>query len=362
VKQPARVLALVVALVLAVSGAALSTPQPAAAAPQQPLAGSRWGFVGDISRPTNETEGFDEGTAELLVKLQVNWLGLLGDVQYETGSEAMFRSPVGFDGTYGRLLLNKIAAPAVGNHDVTDPGAGAPGFNSYFSQQLTGLPCQSDPTPCHPEQGWYGLDLDANSDGQPDWYVVVVNNNCGRPFNGTGDPETPSCANDSPMVNWMRAYMGARHGGCCSGRKASILIGHQEPFGSCFFADDRRPDGTLYEAYILQVWQHFHGDVALWGHTHSTGRLGPMTWDGHLTSGAGSRHIASGAGGRSLTPCRVSPLREGTRYRNDTKYGVEVMNLTVSKDPAGWTGGTWSHEFFYTDGTRADAAAAGIWP
>jgi hypothetical protein len=324
------------------------------------LPGNRWAFVGDISQPTNEFHGGDNQTAELLRSLNPDGICTLGDNQYEYGAQAMFDAETGFNGTYGRLLGPKIKCPTMGNHDMADGGTSdgrAPGFTAYFASQLTGLACETDPTPCRPEQGWYGLDLDVDRNGEPDWYIVAVNTNCQQAGGGTGDTGSPSCANDSPMVNWMRAFMAARHGGCCSGRKASLLIGHHEPFGSCFFANNPQL------GYVMQVWQHFHGDVGLWGHTHSTGRWGPLAWNGaYMSNGAGSRHIASGAGGRSLTPCRVSATLPGLRYRNDTKYGVELLTLSVSRSTAGWLGGAWTHEFFYVDRTRADLATAGIWP
>jgi hypothetical protein len=353
-----------VALVVALALAGLTAP-PARAQAAGVFTGGRWAFVGDISPPTNETRGDDNATAELLTRLSPDGICTLGDNQYEGGAEAMFRAQTGFDGTYGRLVGAKIDCPTMGNHDMADGGTTdgkAPGFSSYFADKLTSLPCVSDPVPCHPEQGWYGIDLDANRDGVPDWYVVAVNTNCGRASGGTGDTGSPSCANDSPQVNWMRAFMAARHGGCCSGRKASILIGHHEPFGTCFFNDDRDSSGQLVTRFITQVWQHYHGDIGNFGHTHSTGRWGPLDWNGvYQPSGAGSRWFASGAGGRSLTPCRTA-MRTGLRERNDTKYGVLVFTLTVAKDPAGWTGGTWTSQFFYVDGTTTPPAVAGIWP
>jgi hypothetical protein len=81
-----------------------------------------------------------------------------------------------------------------------------------------------------------------------------------------------------------------------------------------------------------------------------------------LSPSGGIRQITAGAGGRSLTPVRVNPAREGTRYRDNTKYGVNRLTLTSSTSPAGWQGGTWTSEFDYTDGTVADRASAACWP
>ena len=90
-----------------------------------------------------------------------------------------------------------------------------------------------------------------------------------------------------------------------------------------------------------------------------------MTPFGHLAAaGGGIRQITAGAGGRSLSPLRLNVPREGTRYRNGSKYGVNRLVLTSSTSPAGWQGGTWISEFDYADGSIADNrnSSAGCWP
>jgi hypothetical protein len=346
---------LLVILVLVVAAGAGTGPAPTPAAAQT-TASFRVVMVGDISPPTNETKGDDHATAELIAKLDPDLVCLLGDVQYETGSGAMFNAPVGFDGSYGRLFRSKIRCVVQGNHDAADPGPGAPSLTAYFADALD-LPCKADPTPCDPAAGYWVLDLDANRDGRPDWYILGINSNCQRASGGTGDVQTPSCANDAPMLNWMRVATAARHGGTTSGRKCSIVVDHHERWGSGFFADDPALN------YPWQVGNHYHYDVWESGHTHSMARMGALTWDGHLSStGSGQRQITSGAGGRSLTPFRVSPPREGTRERYNDKYGVQLLTLTVAQSPAGWVGGTWTSQFLFVDGTSTTPASAGCWP
>jgi hypothetical protein len=347
-----RRLALVALVALLALAGTAHSPRPAAAQ----TGTYRVVFVGDISPPTNETKGDDNATAELIVKLNPDAIGLLGDVQYEQGSGAMFASPVGFDGTYGRLVKDRVRFPAVGNHDVADPGPGAPGFNAYFRDALTGLPCQNDPIPCHPERGYYVIDLDANRDGTPDWFVTALNSNCQRVSGGTGDTATPSCADQGEQANWLRSVYNARHGGATSGRKCSLALWHHERWGTGFFADD--PATT----YLWGVLNHYHGDIVFAGHSHSVARMGPMTYGGTLAAdGGGIRQITSGAGGRSLTPFRVA-LRTGTRYRANDAYQVEQLTLHVSQSSAGWQGGSWDHSFQRVDGTVVDQASAGCWP
>jgi hypothetical protein len=345
-------LAALVAL-LTLAGVTHTSTRPAAAQ----TAGYRVVFVGDISPPTNETKGDDHATAELIAKLNPDLVCLLGDVQYETGSGAMFASPVGFEGSYGRLIKPKVRCPAVGNHDVADPGPGAPGLVAYFADALTGLPCESDPVPCQPSRGYYVIDLDANRDGTPDWFVTVLDSNCQRASGGTGDVQTPSCADNGEQANWLRSVYNARHGGATSGRKCSLAVWHHERFGTGFFADDPATQ------YLWGVLNHYHADVVFSGHTHSVARMGAMTYGGTLSpTGSGIRQITSGAGGRSLLPFRVNPARVGTRYRSNDAYQVEQLTLTVSQSSAGWQGGSWQHAFYRTDGSVVDQAAAGCWP
>ena len=312
-------------------------------------------WSGDISPPTNETKGDDYATSEIVLKEHPDLVCTAGDDQYETGTYSMFASPVGFDGSWGRVKgLTKC--PAVGNHDVADPGAGAPGFRQYFSGVLNGLLCQSDPVPCHPERGYYVVDLDVDRNGQQDWFITILDSDCGRAGGGTGDVETPSCTDNGEQANWLRAVYNARHGGQTSGRKCSLAIWHHERWGTGFFADDPATQ------YLWNVVNHYHGDVVLSGHTHSVARLGPMTPTGSLSStGAGIRQITAGAGGRSLTANRVNPARTGTRYRNNTLYGVNRLVLTSSASSAGWLTGSWTSSFIFTNGTVADAASAGCW-
>jgi hypothetical protein len=181
----------------------------------------------------------------------------------------------------------------------------------------------------------------------------VVNSSCGR----APDPATPSCARGSPQHTWLNYAQARRHGGASSGQKCSPAVWHHERWGTSFFADDP----ALHDLWgNLNV---YHADLVLSGHTHSTGRTAAMTPSGTLApSGAGIRQLTAGAGGRSLTPHRVNPPRVGTRYRDNTRYGVLRLVLTGSTSPAGWQGGTWTSEFDYVNGTVADPATAGCRP
>jgi hypothetical protein len=353
-RTPIRLLGLTLALV-AVSAGVPAEPVPASLGPAYRDAhlGLQPGDVvimssGDISPPTNETKGDDYATSEIILGAHPDLVLTLGDNQYEHGSGAMFHSAVGFEGSWGRF--RGLIRPAEGNHDAADAGPGSPGFQEYFADNLANLECTRLNPPCRPDQGYYDFDLPNG------WYVLVLNSNCGRFDGHTGDVQTPACGQGSPQLAWLGFAQQRRHGGQTSGQKCSIAMWHHERWGTSFFADDPATH---------QFWltlNHFHADIVLAGHTHSTARMGPMSPLGHLSPAGGIRQITAGAGGRSLTPVRVNPPREGTRYRDNTKYGVNRLILTSSTSSAGWQGGNWTSEFDYTDGTVVDRASAGCWP
>jgi hypothetical protein len=309
-------------------------------------------FSGDISPPTNEYKGDDYATSELVLAIGPDLVCTAGDNQYEGGSGAMFASPVGFEGSWGRFH-GLIRCPAEGNHDAADPGPGSPGFRQYFAEALAGLECTRLVPACRPDQGYYDLDIPNSS-----WYVLVLNSNCQRVSGGTGDVQTPACGPGSPQMQWLDFAMRRRHGGASSGQKCSLAFWHHERWGTSFFADD----ASMQEAWV--ILNRYHNDVVGSGHSHSTARLGAMTPQGSLhPTGAGIRQLTAGAAGRSLTPHRVNPPRVGTRFRDNTRYGVARLTLTSARNPAGWIGGTWANEFDYANGQVADpTGAVGCWP
>ena len=350
-----RILTGLVALTLALAaGPAVLPASPAGASLGSAYRGAHAGLQagavvimasGDVSPPTNETKGDDYATSEVVLKAGPDLVLTLGDNQYEAGSGAMFASAVGYDGSWGRF--KGITRPSEGNHDAAAVGAGSPGFQTYFADRLTGFECERLSPPCRPDQGYYDFDLPNG------WYVLVVNSNCGR----APDPATPNCAQGSPQHTWLNYAQARRHGGASSGQKCSLAVWHHERWGTSFFADDP----ALH--YLWGNLNYYHADLVLSGHSHSTGRTGAMTPSGTLSpTGAGIRQLTAGAGGRSLTPHRVNPPRVGTRYRDNTRYGVLRLVLTGSTSPAGWQGGTWTSEFDYVNGTVADPASAGCWP
>ena len=351
------VVVVVIGLGLGDVSGAVARAQPAGG---NPLPGSGGVFElawsGDISPPISEARGDDYGTSELALAGQPDGVATAGDNVYECGSPAAWNSPVGYHGSWGRVR-GITWFPTLGNHDVCEPGPGAPSFRAYFAEQLADLPCLTYTNPCDPNQGYYDRDLDVNSDGQADWFIMVLASDCGRVQGATGDAQTPSCAANSPQDRWLNEALLRRY----QKQRCSLTIWHHERWGTTTFGDDP-VTATFYSRL-----NHHHNEVNLSGHAHSLARLGPMTVSGHLAStGAGQRQLTAGTGGRSRLPFRVNPAREGTRYRSNTNYAVGWLRLTATRLADGSWGGTWAHEFRLvgTDGrgTTADpTGAVGCW-
>lgn len=353
-------------MALVLGATAVTVTLPAAPAQAQTPQTITLVLSGDVSPPTNETSGNDHATAELIDQLNPYGVCVAGDNQYEYGAKAMFEAADGFAGSYGRLVKDRIRCSAPGNHDAADPGPGSPSWYGYFRDNLdasdtTGAPalaCLAEPNPCHPERGYYAVDLPVSpGSSQLGWTIYVLDSNCGRAGGGTGDIATESCATDAPMTQWLRDAFARRHGGQTSGRKCSLMVWHHERWGTGFFADDPAT------AQLWNVGNHFHNDLVNSGHTHSLARLSAMTPFGTLApGGSGQRQLTTGAGGRSLTANRVEPARVGTAERYNTKYGVAKLTLSSTPNAAGWLGGSWTSQFYFTDGTSSAPAGAGCWP
>ena len=79
------------------------------------MAGGAGGVAGSGRGPVRPrgARGDDYGTSELALGGQPDAVALPGDLVYECGSPAAFTSPVGYDGSWGRLKgISYFPAPA----------------------------------------------------------------------------------------------------------------------------------------------------------------------------------------------------------------------------------------------------------
>jgi Calcineurin-like phosphoesterase len=316
-----RLAALLAAVALAAVGAATASEQPAAA---QTTPAVRVVVVGDISPPPAEARTYDHATAAIALGWNPHRILLPGDLQYETGLLADYRSTTGYAASWGRPQLYDRSCPAFGNHEYYHPGPGAAGSFDYWRPRLA--VCA---TAGHPGQAYYAFDLNG-------WRIYALSADCAR-SDGTG----PTCGPGSAQLTWLQNDLAANP------RRCSLAFFHQGRWGSGFFADDP----------VLQpIWaalHHAHVDLTLNGHEHHYARFGPLNDAGVLQStGAGIRAIVIGTGGRSLLGQRNAG-HPGIRYRDFAHYGVLRLTLTPT---------TWASEFARTDGVVADRTGqVGCW-
>jgi hypothetical protein len=270
--------------------------------------------AGDISPDPSSSKDDDVATSNLILDADPTAVLTLGDNQYPRGQLADFRSPTGYQGSWGRFKARTHPSP--GNHDYSDPAGGAVGYFGYFG------PLAGDPA-----RGYYSFDLGA-------WHIIALNSNCGA-------AGAPSCDRYSAQVRWLQADL-ARSSGRCT-----LAYWHHPRFtDAAAHGDDARTQ------YFWNALYHAHADLALNGHNHVYQRFGALhPLGGLIASGAGVRELVVGTGGNGLYRFSTPP-RSSSRYRDDGHYGVLHLTLT----PTGW-----SSAFHRTDGQVADPAAAGCW-
>jgi hypothetical protein len=253
-----------VILAAALATAALLAPAPAASVVA----------VGDVA--SCRSQG-DEATAAVAAKLP-GTIALLGDVVYESGTDAEFARC--FGPSWGRLK-GRIR-PAPGNHEYGTGGAA--GYFRYFGRAAG-----------DPRRGYYVYRLG-------EWQVVVLNTNCSR---------AGGCGVGSPQERWLRGVLSASRSRC------TLAYGHHPRLSSGFHGPDRS---------IQPLWRALQdGRVELYlaGHDHHYERFDPSL---------GLRQVVVGTGGRSHYPAirRVG----GSRARWAGGYGV--LTLTLRGDAYDW--------------------------
>ncbi len=282
--------------------------------------------AGDISpdpfRP--DLGGLDDlDTAALVESIGPDRVAPLGDNQYEYGRLEAYQHPEGYAGSWGRPAIYDRSCPVAGNHEYLNT-PDAIGFQTYFAARLSACAAPGG----RPDLGYYAYDLGT-------WRVYALNSDCGR------QPTSPSCARNSPQVQWLQADLAANP------RRCTLAYWHHPRWGQSAVPDDPAVQ------YLWQALHQAHADLVLVGHEHAYARLGAMTLDGKAAAyGRGIRQITVGTGGRSLRPF-LSPPHQGTRYRDDQHFGVLKLTLRA---------GRWASTFHPIDGPAIDPAAASCWP
>ncbi len=239
--------------------------------------------VGDIactpSAPTTPTRCHDGQTAALTSSLAPDAVLALGDLQYESGSLAHFRSA--YDATWGRFLGRTYPIP--GNHEYRT--AGASGYYTYFAQRQPGAP------------GYYAFNLGG-------WRLYALNSNCSE----------IDCARE---YEWLENDLAANP------RRCSLFTMHHPRFSSGL---EHGSNASMSPFFRIAVRNDV--EMVLAGHDHHYERFQPMRAGG-VVSPDGVLSFVSGAGGKSLYG--FGAVQAGSAYRLAGHFGVLRLALRADE-------------------------------
>jgi acid phosphatase type 7 len=232
-------------------------------------------------------------TAALVGLAHYNSVFLVGDEQYECGTQ------VGFDTSFGATWgkYKAISHPSPGDHEYGTTKTGcakgteAAGYYAYWGAQA------GDPT-----KGYYSFDL-AN------WHVVVLNSNC---------LDLGGCQAGSAEELWLQQDLAA-HPSLCT-----VAYWHEPRFTSAAAGDNPGMDAFWRDLYAAKV------DIVLNGHAHVYERYAPQTPDG-VAAPDGITEIIAGTGGRSISTF-LTP--EANSVARGTSYGL--LSLTLGAASFSW--------------------------
>jgi hypothetical protein len=250
---------------------------------------------------------------------------LLGDLQYETGTLAHYRSV--YDPIWGDVKEDTY--PAIGNHEY---GGGAHsgwastggGYFDYYGSRAR---------PGGATYYWFNVNL---PDGGQ-WLVVVLNSACGD-YDKPPAWYTPLCTTDGAQAEWLRSVLDANQHVRCT-----MALFHEPPYSSKAPYSGKPAMRTLWD--IMDNQGAARGvDLVLNGHNHAYERLQPMIYNGTVDSGRGIHTNIVGTGGRDLIKFSGTP--HPARAAADDKHDG-FLKLVLRAD--GWT-----QSFKRTDGTSYD--------
>ena len=238
--------------------------------------------VGDIACAPGErvsaTTCRHRDTARLARKLRPAYVIALGDLQYDDGELAHFRSE--YHRTWG--ALRTITRPVPGNHEYHTRDAA--GFYAYFGDRP-------------PAYGTVSV---------PGWRILLLDSNCTE----------IDCARQE---TWLRRELTERP------RRCTAIAMHHPRYSS----GQHGSDPSMARFWRIAVEHRV--DVALAGHDHDYERFDRMDADGHA-SARGILSFVSGTGGRSLYSMgRNAP---GSQFFWNRQPGI--LQLWLSPGEFGW--------------------------
>ena len=252
--------------------------------------------VGDIACAdgdrTTSTSCRQADTARLTRSLDPAYVLALGDLQYQSGSLAQFRSS--YDESWGSL--KPITRPLPGNHEYYTRGAS--GYYRYFGRSAP---------------GYYAWNAGR-------WRIYNLNSNCDK----------ISCATE---VGWFRRDL-ERYP-----RKCTIVAMHHPRFSS----GREHGNNPSVDRFWRVAYRH-RVDIALAGHDHDYERFARLSPGAVVQPSRGIQSFVSGAGGKSLYHLGVR--KKGSAVFKASVPGVLVLQLKR---------GSYTWKFRTVDGRTPDA-------
>ncbi len=301
----AGALALVVACGLAGCAGGSDTSDGSSESPEAETAASRVAdgvsvvAVGDIvcapGSAVTATHCRQADTAALAQEIDPDAVIALGDLQYESGNLAAFRTA--YDKSWG--ALKSITYPVPGNHEYRT--AGASGYFDYFSGRPTG----------RRSTGYYSRMLG-------EWRLYVLNSNCGK----------INCAAER---RWLRRSLTNRPATC------TLFATHHPRFSS------GEHGSQAFMKPFLKIGFNHRVDLVLSGHDHHYERFRRQNAGGYNAPNKGFFQFVAGPGGKNHY--QADPAIKGSLARNDTDFGV--LELTLGS-------GEFSYAFRTIDGSTPD--------
>ncbi len=285
--------------------------------------------AGDIvcapGNPGNDT--CTDAQTNSLIGADADVIGLLGDIQYESGSLSDFNAS--FHRTWGNHPGN-LLNPSPGNHDYRNTTAS--GYYDYF--QNAGQSARTDSVEVGARtEGWH-----AETVG--DWKILNLNSGdtCGK-IDGAG----PSCAEGSPQDNWLEAQIQGAPANQCI-----LAMWHHPPF-----TNDAK--ATYARNVVLDpMWNSLTdpagggpADILLVGHSHAYERFakrGPAP--GFAVSPVGVREFLVGTGGKGVE----GGFGNGPVPHEASSLSLGVLKLTLKDD-------AYSFAFKAIGGTSPDSGS-----
>jgi hypothetical protein len=232
----------------------------------------------------------ERGTSDLLLRMDLTAVLMLGDAQYEDGAFDKFTAE--YDPTWGRL--RGLTHPAIGNHEYLVDGI-AGGYFDYFNG-----PGQATGPAGNRGEGWYSFDLGS-------WHIISLNSNCDR----------VSCDPGGPQFAWLQADLAAHRTTC------TLALMHH-PLVSSGMSEEM--EGTT--PGVAPLWQALYdagADVVMSGHDHAYEHFAPLNPQAQVDPARGMRLFVAGTGGKFLQ--RPHSSRVGSEARQGSWFGVTRLTL-----------------------------------